>query len=338
MKQTMPTQLDADEAPNGASPHNPALSVIIVSYNTREMTLACLRSIFEQAQSTNFEVILIDNASTDGSPEAVKASFPQVRLFAEETNHGFARGNNLAAMAAKGEYLLLLNPDTVVLDHALDRLLDFAIKMPDAGIWGGRTLFGDGSLNATSCWRRATLWGLFCRATGLSLQFPNCEILNPESYGSWQRDTVRRVDIVTGCLLMIERKSWEQLGGFSSDFFMYGEEADLCLRARALGFRPAVTPSAEIVHYGGASEPSRGGKLVKLFTAKVELVRRHFPYGQRRLGVFLMALWALSRYIGFNTLAHLSPSAARRAEAAAWSELWQQRRIWLAGYPPAIST
>jgi hypothetical protein len=312
---------------------NPKLSILIVSYNTREMTLDCLHSIFEQARSSDFEIVLVDNASTDGSAEAVKTIFPQVRLFEERTNHGFARGNNLAAEAANGDYILLLNPDTIVLDQAIDNLLDFAVERQDAGIWGGRTLFGDRTLNATSCWRRPTLWGLFCRVTGLSLQFPSSETFNPEAYGSWQRDTVRAVDIVTGCLLMIKRHTWEQLGGFSPDFFMYGEEADLCLRAKAKGFSPAVTPAATIVHYGGASEPSRGGKLVKLFTAKVELVKRHLPLGQKALGVGLLALWALTRHIGFSALVHFSPSERRRAEAIAWTELWHQRRTWLKGYP-----
>ncbi|MEX1153177.1 glycosyltransferase family 2 protein [Parvibaculum sp.] len=310
----------------------PKLSILIVSYNTREMTLACLRSVHEQAQSADFEIVLVDNASVDGSAGAVAAAFPQVRLLAETENHGFARANNLAAKVARGDYLLLLNPDTLVLDQALDKLVAFAEQRPEAGIWGGRTLFGDGSLNPTSCWRRPTLWSLFCRAAGLSLLFPRSEVFNPESYGGWRRDTVRHVDIVTGCLFLIRRATWERLGGFSSDFFMYGEETDLCLRARALGCRPAITPDATILHYGGASEKTRAGKVVKLFAAKIELIRRHWPVWQRGAGVFLMVLWALTRHAGYALLARLTPTVQRREEAAAWAEVWRQRRVWRAGY------
>ena len=117
--------------------------------------------------------------------------------------------------------------------------------------------------------RRPTLWNLFCRVSA-ALVFPSSAIFNSESYGGWQRDTVRHVDIVTGCLFLIKRETWLRLGGFSPNFFMYGEEADLCLRALAQGCRPMVTPVATIVHHGGASEATRAGKVIKLFTAKVE--------------------------------------------------------------------
>ena len=307
-------------------------SIIIVSFNTRQMTLACLRSIYAQALSSDFEIVLVDNASEDGSVAAIREEFPQVRLLAEAENHGFARANNLAAEYAQGDYLLLLNPDTLVLDHAIDRLLDFARDNQEANIWGGRTVFADGSLNPTSCWRRMTLWNLFCRAVGLSLIFPKSEIFNPESYGGWQRDSVRRVDIVTGCLFLIKREMWVRLGGFAPAFFMYGEEADLCLRARKIGCRPMITPEATIVHYGGASEKTRAGKLIKLLTAKVELVRRHFPIWQRGAGVGLLMLWVLTRYAGYSFLALLSHGQSLQETADSWGASWRHRRTWLRGY------
>ena len=144
---------------------SPALSVIVVSYNTRAMTLDCLASLRDETRA-DFETIVVDNASTDGSAEAIAAAFPEMVLLAETANHGFAGANNLAARRARGEYLLLLNPDTLVLDGAVDRLLAFARARPEAGIWGGRTLYGDRSLNPASCWGRMTLWNLFCRACG----------------------------------------------------------------------------------------------------------------------------------------------------------------------------
>ena len=179
--------------------------------------------------------------------------------------------------------LLLLNPDTVVLDQAIDRLLEFAEAEPRAGIWGGRTLFADGSLNPTSCWGKMTLWSLITMAIGLKVLFPNSEFFNSEGYGRWKRDTIRHVDIVTGCLLLIRRQMWNQLGGFKPEYFMYGEEADLCLRARKLGARPMITPQSTIVHYGSASDTYRPGKVARVLAARITLVRHHWGPIRRRI-------------------------------------------------------
>ena len=144
----------------------PRVSILVISYNTRAMTLDCLRSL--QAETTvPHEVIIVDNASPDRSAEAIAAAFPAWRLIASKENLGFAKGNNVAAEAARGEYLLLLNPDTVILDGAVDKLVAFADRNPDAGIWGGRTLNADRTLNPLSAFADLSLWGLFCRASGL---------------------------------------------------------------------------------------------------------------------------------------------------------------------------
>lgn len=308
-------------------PAEPTLSIIVVSYNTREMTLDCLRSVHAETR-TPFELIVVDNASGDGSAEAIAAEFPGLRLMAEEVNHGFAAANNLAAKEARGEYLLLLNPDTVVLDGALDKLLEFAKQRPEARIWGGRTLYGDRSLNPSSCWRRMDLWSLFCRATGLATAFPNNPVLNSEGYGGWDRTTEREVDIVTGCLFLISRADWDALGGFDPAFFMYAEEADLCLRARKLiGARPRVTPDAVIVHYTGASQTARADKLVRVLKAKGDLIDRHFPGWQRGLARFLLRAYPASRQFGASLLRRHGDAARKRFDL--WSEVNRRRAEWV---------
>lgn len=308
----------------------PVLSILVISYNTRKMTLACLGSVVAETRAP-FELIVVDNASADGSPEAIAAAFPGVRLIASPENLGFAEGNNVAARGARGEYLLLLNPDTLVLDGALDRLLDFARAHPEAGIWGGRTRYGDGSLNPSSCWRRMSLWTLVMRSSGLSSLFPASPVLNAEGYGGWRRDSVRAVDIVTGCLFLIRRDFWQRLGGFDPTFVMYGEEADLCRRAQKLGARPTITPAAEIVHYGGASETVRSDKMVRLYRALATLIRRHFPAWQRPVARANLALWPLSRWLVFAVLATLDRRHAARRDS--WREVWRRRGEWLGGYP-----
>lgn len=303
----------------------PLISIIVVSYNTREMTIECLKSVYAETRAS-FELILIDNASRDGSAQAIAAQFPGIRLMAEAENHGFAKANNIAAAQARGDYLLLLNPDTIVLDGAIDRLLDFARRRAQAGIWGGRTLNGDRTLNPTNCWQRMTLWSVWSQVLGLSSLFRKNGFFNPEGYGGWNRDDEREVDIVTGCFLLIRRNFWEALGGFDLSYVMYGEEADLCLRARAKGARPRITPDAQIVHYAGASETVRTDKMARLLRAKILLIRRHFPEWQRPVGLMLLRLWPLSRYVGTLVL-------GRSQAARTWGEIWRRRAEWWQGWP-----
>ena len=288
----------------------PVLSILVVSYNTREMTLDCLRSVVAETR-TPYELIVLDNASADGSAEAVAAEFPAARLIASPENLGFAEGNNVAARAARGEYLLLLNPDTLVLRGALDKLLAFAKAKPQAGIWGGRTLFADGSLNPFSCWRRLDLWALAMRATGLAACSAKARSSMPKPTAAGGATRARGVDIVTGCLFLIRRETWDRLGGFDPTFVMYGDEADLCRRAQAIGLRPMVTPEAEIVHYAGASETARAEKQIRLYRALMTLIRRHFPPWQRPLARGLL----LSRYRSAGRLAlrRVLEGARRRA-------------------------
>ncbi len=306
------------------------LAIVIVSYNTCEMTLACLASVYAQTQ-TPFEVVVVDNASTDGSAEAIAREFPQVTLVAETVNHGFAPAHDIAVPLISAPWLLLLNPDTVVLDGALDKLLDFAKRTPDAGIWGGRTVFADGTLNASSCWGRMTLWSTFCRTSGLSGLFPASPLMNSEAMGRWPRDTERDVDIVTGCLFLLKRATWDRLGGFDPAFVMYGEEVDLCMRAKAAGMQPRVTPDAVIVHYGAASDTVRPDKMVRLLRAKVELIKRHFPAHSRWLGRQLFRLWPLSRAVALGVAGRLTGRAGWREKAGEWRAVWGRRGEWQGG-------
>ena len=324
---TQPGQPLAD--PACADQSAPDLSILIVSYQTREMTLACLRSVMAETKAP-FEILLVDNASPDGSAAAVVAEFPSVQVMAEAENHGFAGANNLAAARARGEMLLLLNPDTLVLDGAIDTLVAFAARHPQARIWGGRTVFADGTLNPASCWHKMSLWGLVSQALGLSSLFRGSALFNPEAYGGWDRSTERQVDIVSGCFLMISRADWQALGGFHPDFFMYGEEADLCLRAgETLGARPRVTPAARIVHYAGASEKVRTDKMVRLLKAKRLLILRHFPAWQQPLALGLFSAWPLSRWLALSGLGQTG-RASWKAGGKAWGEIWTRRGEWQA--------
>ncbi len=310
---------------------SPDLTVIIVSYNTRALTLAALRTLYATTTATGFHTVVLDNASSDGSADAVAEAFPQVELIRSAENLGFARANNVVAEQARTDWLLLLNPDTECHAGAVDNLMAFARANPQAGIYGGRTVFPDGRLNIASCWNRITPWSVFCLATGLTAAFPRSAVFDTEAMGGWQRDTVREVDIVVGCFLLIRRELWERLGGFDLRYFMYGEEADLCLRARRLGFRPMITPDAQIMHLVGAASASKAGKRVLVTKARVTLIRDHWPGWLVPLGVAMMWLWGAVRLAAAWLLALLGrPRDQERL--AYWREVWKQRADWLTGY------
>ena len=311
---------------------SPELSILVISYNTSELTLECLRSVHQATHETHFELIVVDNASSDGSAEAIRKEFRALKLISLDENIGFGRGNNLAAEHAGGEFLLLLNPDTVVLDGAIDELVRFAHERPQCGIWGGRTLFADRSLNPGSCWRGMSLWTLFSRAVGLLSLMPRSPLFNAAGYGGWQRDSVREVDTVSGCFLLIRRSLWEELGGFDPAFFMYGEEADLCLRARKRGARPTITPDAEIIHYGGMSETVPADKVERLLRANVTLAEKHWGSVKLWLGRLLIRLLVAVRALGYGSAALLSGNLKYREKAAIWQQIWTHRHNWLRGY------
>jgi len=296
------------------------------------MTVECIRSIYDQADNDDIEVIVIDNASADESARFIRQNFPQVRVIEAQTNWGFARANNIAAAQAVGDNLLLLNPDTVVLDNAVDRLVDFARKNPKAMIWGGRTVFGDGTLNPTSCWRFISLWSLFARAVGLTTIFRQHSAFNPEAYPEWPRDSIREVDIITGCFLLIDKKLWTDLSGFDETFFMYGEEADLCYRARRHGARPLFTPDARIVHYDDGTNTGFSTKTIRLLSAKIHFLNKHWHQPKRTAGVLLVKFLVLLRLVGYSCSAAIRFKDEHRAAAAEWSKVWSARHNWIAGY------
>ena len=307
----------------------PELSVVIVSYNTREMTLKAIETLYEQASDIGLQVIVWDNDSRDGSCDAIAEAFPQVELHRSPDNLGFAAGNNRAAEGATGEWLLLLNSDTEVLPGAIQNLLAFAKGHPEAGIVGGKTLFSDGSLNATSCFNRMTVWSLLCYSTGLSMVLPNT-LFDPERSVSVNMDEVQQVDIVTGCFFLLKTELWCELGGFDLRYFMYAEETDLCLRAAKKGYRPMVTPDATIIHHGGASAISSAVKQQQSYRGKATIIRDHFGAVRKQAALAMLWFTALNRHAAHSLLRLFGRPESDKS--AMWKAVWERRSEWLKGY------
>ena len=314
---------------HGSSAASPAeLTVIVVTWNTRDLTLRCLETLFENTSGVDMRVIVADNNSHDGSADIIAERFPQVDLIRNPGDFGFARANNEATQLVDSEWILLLNPDTEVHPNAIKNLLAFSKQHPEAGVTGGRTVFPNGSLNKTSCWNKMTPWSLFCQMSGLSVIFKQSEFFNPESMGGWKRDSVRHVDIVTGCLFMIQAGLWKKLGGFDHRYFMYGEEVDLCLRAAELGYRPMITPDAEIMHIGGAAAP-KGVRMLQNWTSKATIVRGHWPKPLVPVGLVELWLCCATRALAYATIGKLT---GRNTAENEWLMMWSKRREWLKGY------
>lgn len=303
----------------------PLVSIILVSYNTAEHTLKALASVQQQTNSS-YEIIVVDNNSTDDSVSAIRNAFPNIQLIESTENLGFAGGVRKGVELAEGTYLLLLNPDTVVLDKAIDKLLNFAQAYPHYGIWGGITLNNDLSLNPQHAWSKPDFASLLFSALGLSKLFSSSCLFNHANYGCWQRDTVKEVDIISGCFFLITHEAWDELGGLDPTFFMYAEEADLCLRAKAQGYQPIVTPDARIIHHGGVSHTRFSGKLIKLMKGKVELINRHISEWKRPAYKFLLWLYVFNKYAMHRLL---KPSSEQAQE---WQTVYQARAHWLKGY------
>lgn len=307
-------------SPSRGDSARPDVSVIIVSYNTRELTLECLRSVYAQTRDVTFEVFVVDNASADGSAAAIAAEFPQVHLIANADNRGFAAANNQALRLARGRYFLLLNPDTLVLENAIGKMTAYMDAHPDVGIAGCQVLIDEHTVQQT-CFRFPNPWLHLLRATGLPALFPRSAVLNPDRYGGWQRDSERDVEVVSGMFLMVRRKAVEQIGLMDEDYFVYAEEADWCFRFRRHGWCCRFTPVARIIHRDGGSHSTRQVSA-QMFVQQQKSVlifhRKNRGWWSWALAKVLFTLSMLPRYVIFRlrSAATRDSRAAHRAHCA----------------------
>jgi GT2 family glycosyltransferase len=221
------------------------LSVIVVTYNSRDLTLACAASVAAQASGgLEIELIVVDNASTDGTAAALRAAYPLVRVLAQPSNQGFARGNNVGLSAARGRLLLLLNSDTEVRPGALSALAAFMDAHPEAGACGPMLLNPDGTLQPSGR-DLPTLWSLFLDMTKLY------RLWRRDLYSQRSRDytEVAAVGELSAAALLVRRSVYEQVGGLDPDFFAYYEDVDWCKRIGDRGWRICYVPQAQVMHH-----------------------------------------------------------------------------------------
>jgi len=228
------------------------VSIIIVNWNTRDLLRDCLRSIYEETGGIGFEVIVVDNASSDGSADMVAGEFPQAKLIRNRDNRGFAAANNQGMASAVGRYFLLLNPDTRVLDRAIAKAVDFADSHPEAGLVGCRTLLSDGQVQL-NCYMFPSLLNLMLSLSRLPAAFPRSRFFGRSRMTWWDYDTIMVVDVVAGCFMLARREAVQQVGPMAEEYFMYSEDTDWCWRFHRAGWQVLYTPEPTIIHYWKAS-------------------------------------------------------------------------------------
>ncbi|RVU83801.1 glycosyltransferase family 2 protein [Leucothrix sargassi] len=306
------------------------VDIVLVSYNTAEYTVRAIQSVFEQTKDTDVNLIVVDNASSDNSVALIKQTFPQVDVIETGQNLGFAGGVNVGAKAGTAEYVLLLNPDTVILDGAIDKLVAFAKENTQSGVWGGVTLNNDLSLNPNNARARISFSTLLFSATGLSKAFKGSCFFNHDNYGCWDRKSEKDVDVITGCFFLTPRTLWESLEGLDETFFMYAEEADYCIRAIKQGYQPKVTPNAQIIHHGGVSEVNLSGKMIKLLKGKSQFIKKHEPTWKQPIFKGLLLAHVFNKYLSSSLVSLIKKD--KKVVRDEWQKIFNERQDWLAGY------
>jgi GT2 family glycosyltransferase len=278
------------------------LSVVIICWNDLQHIGPCLRSVYAETKSIDFEVIVADNGSTDGSLALVREHFPGVRIVANGANLGFGPGNNAGIRVAQGEYVLILNPDTIIHDRALEKLVAYADGHPEAGAFGCRTLNLDGSLQGTAHPRptllRYLIGALYLRWLGRLSDF----FLSDEYIG-WNGLTEREIGFHAGCCLLVRSRLLKALGGFDERFFHQFEDADLCHRVWNSGSSVLFFPHAELTHIGGQNRGRYPIKVVlETERSKIKYFHKHYGIkGAIRIRRASLLYWSL-RYVGYRLL------------------------------------
>ncbi len=281
------------------------ISVIIVSYNTREMTMACVRSVLEHKAALKVQIIVVDNRSSDGSSQALRDAFPEIMVIDSPANGGFAYGNAIGFEQALGEYILLLNPDTQIFEGGLQACIAHMDSNPKTGILGPRVRLENGD-QQSSMIRFLSLTQLFWIIFMPSIWMRKTSLFGDLRYADLSRDAINNVDAVSGCFMFARRAVLEEVGSLDTRFFMYGEEAEWCARTGKAGWDIVYNPHIEILHHGAASTAHMSEwKAIEMTRGHILFLRFTRGAGVAWLGTLLMTLRDMVRipyYAGVTVL------------------------------------
>jgi GT2 family glycosyltransferase len=249
------------------------ISIIIVSWNAKKYLAECLDSIYRSLPNDT-EIIVVDNASSDGSPDAVRDAFPGVHLVLNDDNYGFAKANNIGIQASTGEYIFFINSDVVVKAGCFGKMISYMDNHLDIGVLGPKIIGPNGEVQR-SCMGFPSLWNSFSRALALDTIFLGMKLFGGHLMTYWPHNDIRPVDVINGCFWMVRRKALQATGPLDERFFIYGEDIDWCKRFHDKGWEVVFYPEAEAIHYGGASSANAP---LKFF---IEMQRADYQYWEK---------------------------------------------------------
>jgi GT2 family glycosyltransferase len=291
------------------------VSIVIVSFNTRDVTRQCLEHVRKHAAAVRHEVLVVDNASVDRSADMVAAEFPEVHLIRSDDNRGFAGGNNPAMKIARGRYILLLNSDAFLSEGALEKTLQYMDDHPDTGVLGCKLTDPDGTMQASARMLPGPL-NKILHITGLAARFPGSKFFGRVDYTWWDHSEPRTVGWVVGAFFLIRRETMESIGVLDERYFLYFEEIDYCLTARRAGWKVVFYPHAEIVHIGGQSAVKVPGKISAKGRQMVSIrLTSEFRYYRKMYG-WLRLLSIVVIEAGWNATVFVKNFLSRSSEAA----------------------
>ncbi|MDP1510154.1 glycosyltransferase family 2 protein [Paenibacillus ottowii] len=267
------------------------VSILVVNYNTCQLTLDCLQSVYASKTQYRYEVIVIDNHSNDGSVEAIRAAYPEITLIANKDNTGFAKANNQGMEVASGRYVLLLNSDTLVQPDTLDTMIQFMDTHPKIGASGCKVILPDGSLDKACKRGFPTPSASFYYAFGWSKRYPDNPKYNQYQLGHLSPDDEYPVDVLVGAFMLVRKETIDQVGGLDETFFMYGEDIDWCYRIKQAGWGIYYYPRTYIIHIKGGSARRRPLKIIYEFHRAMWIFHRKH-YKQQYNWIINMAVYA----------------------------------------------
>jgi GT2 family glycosyltransferase len=270
----------------------PQLSILIVNWNTRDLLLDCLRSLAAARLAVSHEIIVVDNASVDGSADAVARDYPEARLLRNDENVGFAAANNQAYRASSGGFVLLLNSDTLVPEGSLERMVAYMEMHPQMGVLGPRLEYEDGTFQISAL--RFTLpWDVYYEFARFPRRLQPRAQQAPRRLIPLSASEATSVEYVMGAALLIRRTVVERIGLMDEGYFMYAEEVDWCFRARAAGCDVCYLPTATVTHLGGRSTAQVPDRMLACrFASTFRFIRLHYGHGAARLARLLLAIAA----------------------------------------------
>jgi len=265
------------------------LSVIIVNYNVKHFLEQCLHSVYKAARGIETEIFVVDNNSVDGSAQLIREKFPNLHFIENKENVGFSKANNQAIRIAKGKYILLLNPDTVVEEDTFSKVIGFMESHPDAGGLGVKMIDGKGTFLPESKRGLPTPWVAFYKIFGLSKIFPNSRKFGKYHLSYLNEDEVHEIDVLAGAFMLMRKETLDKVGLLDETFFMYGEDIDLSYRITLGGYKNYYFPETTIIHYKGESTKKGSLNYIRFFyNAMIIFARKHFSGGKAGIFVFLI--------------------------------------------------